>query len=80
MKEREKKILDFIIEKERVSLKELLEEFNISKRTLYYDIKSVNYELAGIGRIENLDHKFTYSGSLTSLLSEDLRNKDKFIL
>ena len=79
MKEREKRILDFIIEKERVSLKELLEEFNISKRTLYYDIKSVNYQLAGTGRIENLDHKFTYSGSLTSLLSEDLRNKDKFI-
>ncbi len=79
MKDREKRILDFIIERERVSLNELLKEFNISKRTLYYDIKSINYHMAGSGKIENLDHKFTYSGSLTSLVDEDLKNKDKFI-
>ncbi|WP_426350643.1 BglG family transcription antiterminator [Alloiococcus sp. CFN-8] len=79
MKDREKKILDFIIENERVTLKELLEEFKVSKRTLYYDIKSINYKLSGSGKIENLDHKFTYSGSLTSLIAEDIKNKDKFI-
>ncbi|WP_131086907.1 HTH domain-containing protein, partial [Clostridioides difficile] len=42
MKERAKKILDFIIKNNNVTSQELKEQFNVSKRTIYYDILAIN--------------------------------------
>ena len=79
MKDREKEILDFIIEKERVSLKELLDKFQISKRTLYYDLKSINQQIQRHGEIQNIDHKFSYVGSSSELGSIDKTAQEKFL-
>ncbi len=62
MKDREKQILRYIVENDGVSLKKLLERFCVSRRTLYYDIRSINENLRGIGCIKN-DHRiFMYEG------------------
>lgn len=45
MKERAKKILDFIIKNNNVTSQELQEKFNVSKRTIYYDILAINKQL-----------------------------------
>lgn len=69
MKEREKQILEFIIKNRRVKLNELVEQFNISKRTIYYDIQSINYFIKSVGKIKNINHEFSFVGDYNSLHS-----------
>ncbi|MEG0528460.1 MAG: helix-turn-helix domain-containing protein, partial [Longicatena sp.] len=75
MKERETKILEYIIEYDRVSLDQLLQEFMISKRTLYYDIESINYHIRNCGQVKNIDRNFCYVGNYHSL--QDILNKSE---
>ena len=78
MKEREKEILDFIIENKQVSSEDILNKFQISKRTLYYDIKSINYEIKKYGQIKNINHKFAYVGSYSNLSIKEQCNDERF--
>lgn len=76
MKERENRILEYIIEHNRVGLEELLQEFSISKRTLYYDIESINYHIRNCGQIKNIERSFCYVGNYHSL-QDILNNTDE---
>ncbi|MEG1301829.1 MAG: helix-turn-helix domain-containing protein, partial [Erysipelotrichaceae bacterium] len=67
MKERENQLLEYIIEHNGVNLDSLLEKFSISKRTLYYDIESINYHIRSCGQIKNIDRSFCYVGNYHSL-------------
>lgn len=79
MKERAKQILSFIVENKSVALKELLERFNISKRTLYYDIKSINLSLKDIGEIKNIDHQFSFEGNYEKLHKRINIKRDEYL-
>lgn len=75
MKERENRILEYIIEYNRAGLDQLLQEFAISKRTLYYDIESINYHIRNCGQIKNIERSFCYVGNYHSL-QDILNNTD----
>lgn len=67
MKTREKELLNYIIENQNVEMQTLLDYFHVSRRTLYYDIESINDEIKKIGVIKRLDGKFIYIGSYQQL-------------
>nr|WP_319489062.1 PTS sugar transporter subunit IIA [uncultured Caproiciproducens sp.] len=67
MKNREKNILNFILENSRVTLAELLSHFSISKRTLYYDVEKINSQIKGCGQIKNIAQEFSYIGNCEAL-------------
>lgn len=79
MKEREKQILEFIIENRRVKLSELVKQFDISKRTLYYDIQSINYYIKSAGEIKNIKHEFSFVGDYSKLHSTIKIQESKFL-
>ena len=60
MKERARSILESILEKGSIKSKTLIEEFNISKRTLYYDIEDINYFIKDCGEVRNINHAFSF--------------------
>lgn len=88
MKEREKAILTYILDHHQNSIKQLLDEFKISKRTLYYDIESLNYQIRGNGQIKNINRNICYIGKANSLnellssneLSMNLNDRQNYIL
>ena len=75
MKAREKQILSKVINEEGVVIQELLQTFNISKRTLYYDVESINFHIRQCGQVKNIDGYFVYVGKFHSL-QEILENKE----
>lgn len=79
MKERAKKILDFIIKNNNVTSQELQEKFNVSKRTIYYDILAINEQLGKSGNIKNVKHKFTFEGNLCDARKIISTEEDKFL-
>ncbi|MDC0802644.1 PTS sugar transporter subunit IIA [Clostridium paraputrificum] len=79
MKEREKQILEFIIENRRAKLNELVKQFDISKRTLYYDIQSINYYIKSAGKIKNINHEFSFVGDYSKLHSMINIQESKFL-
>lgn len=79
MKEREKQILEFIIENRRVKINELVKQFEISKRTLYYDIQSINYFIKSAGEIKNINHEFSFVGDYSKLHSIIKLQENKFL-
>lgn len=79
MKEREKQILEFIIENRRVKLEELVKQFDVSKRTLYYDIQSINYFIKSAGEIKNIEHEFSFVGDYSKLHSTIKFPENKFL-
>lgn len=79
MKEREKQILEFIIENRRVKINELVKQFEISKRTLYYDIQSINYFIKSAGEIKNIKHEFSFVGDYSKLHSTIKLQENKFL-
>ncbi|EGT5263568.1 transcription antiterminator [Clostridioides difficile] len=79
MKERAKKILDFIIKNNNVTSQELQEKFNVSKRTIYYDILAINEQLGKSGNIKNVKHKFIFEGNLCDARKIILTEEDKFL-
>lgn len=79
MKEREKQILEFIIENRRVKLDELVKQFGVSKRTLYYDIQSINYFIKSAGEIKNIEHEFSFVGDYSKLHSTIKIQESKFL-
>lgn len=72
MKDREQQILEYILENHKVPLRTLLNTFHISKRTLYYDIESINYHIRECGQIKNINRYFCYIGNYHSL--QDIMN------
>jgi len=79
MKEREKQILEFIIENRRVKINDLVKQFEISKRTLYYDIQSINYFIKSAGEIKNIKHEFSFVGDYSKLHSTIKLQENKFL-
>ncbi|HCQ5967911.1 BglG family transcription antiterminator [Clostridioides difficile] len=79
MKERAKKILDFIIKNNNVTSQELQERFNVSKRTIYYDILAINEQLGKSGNIKNIKHKFIFEGNLCDARKIISTEEDKFL-
>ncbi|TQW49245.1 BglG family transcription antiterminator [Clostridioides difficile] len=79
MKERAKKILDFIIKNNNVTSQELQEKFNVSKRTIYYDILAINEQLGKSGNIKNVKHKFIFVGNLCDARKIISTEEDKFL-
>lgn len=79
MKERAKKILDFIIKNNNVTSQELQEKFNVSKRTIYYDILAINEQLGKNGNIKNVKHKFIFEGNLCNARKIISAEEDKFL-
>ncbi|KPI50704.1 bifunctional protein [Clostridioides difficile] len=79
MKERTKKILDFIIKNNNVTSQELQEKFNVSKRTIYYDILAINEQLGKNGNIKNVKHKFIFEGNLCNARKIISAEEDKFL-
>lgn len=72
MKERQKKLITYIIEEE-LDTKTLLVKLNVSKRTLYYDIEELNYLLKNFGQIKRINKKYYFVGDhkqLNFLLSQ----------
>ena len=80
MKERAKKILDFIIKNNNVTSQELQEKFNVSKRTIYYDILAINKQLGKSGNIKNVKHKFIFEGNLCDARKIISTEEDKFLV
>lgn len=67
MKDREKALLTYILEHDQTTIKDLMQKFKISKRTLYYDIESLNFLIHGNGQLKNIDRKICYVGNAPSL-------------
>lgn len=65
MKQRQFDILQKILQNRGASLEELMGCFEVSKRTIYYDINEINYEIRDFGRIENINKSFVYLGQDT---------------
>ncbi|PBF20471.1 BglG family transcription antiterminator [Clostridioides difficile] len=79
MKERAKKILNFIIKNKNGASQELQEKFNVSKRTIYYDILAINEQLGKSGNIKNVKHKFIFEGNLCDARKIISTEEDKFL-
>ena len=58
MKNRQYKIFQSILQNNGLSLQELMDNYDVSKRTIYYDINEINYEIKEYGKIENLNRKW----------------------
>ena len=54
MKNRQYKIFQSILQNNGLSLQELMDNYDVSKRTIYYDINEINYEIKEYGKIEML--------------------------
>ena len=79
MKERTKKILEYIVENKRVSCSEIQEKFNISKRTVYYDIQTINDNVESFGAVKNIEHKFSFDGDYNRLRGIITNKDDRFL-
>lgn len=62
MNDRQKNILERILSNEYISFSSLIEELGISKRTLYYDIERINYEIRDFGEVIKYQDSLIYSG------------------
>ncbi|MCO8875032.1 PTS sugar transporter subunit IIA [Clostridioides difficile] len=72
-------MLDFIIKNNNVTSQELQEKFNVSKRTIYYDILAINEQLGKSGNIKNVKHKFIFEGNLCDARKIISTEEDKFL-
>ncbi|MGO0805743.1 BglG family transcription antiterminator, partial [Clostridioides difficile] len=69
----------FIIKNNNVTSQELQEKFNVSKRTIYYDILAINEQLGKSGNIKNVKHKFIFEGNLCDARKIISTEEDKFL-
>lgn len=67
MKKRQRKILEYIFHNGSTSINELLEVFQISRRTLYYDIAAINEKIVGYGEIKNANKELQFFGQHESI-------------
>ncbi|PBH23232.1 bifunctional protein [Clostridioides difficile] len=79
MKEGERKRGEVIIKNNNVTSQELQEKFNVSKRTIYYDILAINEQLGKSGNIKNVKHKFIFEGNLCDARKIISTEEDKFL-
>ncbi|HBM7268409.1 TPA: transcription antiterminator, partial [Clostridioides difficile] len=54
-------------------------KFNVSKRTIYYDILAINKQLGKSGNIKNVKHKFIFEGNLCDARKIISTEEDKFL-
>lgn len=79
MKERSEKILKVILDKGSMKLQELIEIFSISKRTLYYNIEDINYDIKDCGEVKSINHVFSFVGDYDKLYKKMFIAGDNFI-
>lgn len=79
MKDREKALLTYILEHDQTSIKDLMQKFQVSKRTLYYDIESLNFQIHGNGQLKNIDRNICYVGNANSLKKLLCNEHDPFL-
>lgn len=69
MKERERNILFAILQNDGETTETLLNQFHISKRTLYYDIQDINDQIQTYGKIRNIGQTFFFFGDYDMIRS-----------
>ena len=69
MKERERNILFAILQNDGETTEALLNQFHISKRTLYYDIQRINNQIQTYGKIKNIGQTFFFFGDYDMIRS-----------
>lgn len=74
MKNRQYKIFQSILQNNGLSLQGLMDNYGVSKRTIYYDINEINYEIKEYGKIENLNRKFIYLGDEKIYAKYNIKN------
>ena len=79
MRERSEKILKVILDKGSIKLQELIEMFGISKRTLYYNIEDINYDIKDCGEVKSINHVFSFVGDYDKLYKKMFIAGDNFI-
>ncbi len=72
MKKRQEQLLNTIINHGNITLDYLLQKFSISRRTLYYDISSINDAIKKNGQIIKHEGVFSY------IQTHDVRHKEDF--
>lgn len=72
MKKRQKDILSLIINEGSISIDSTLEKYDISMRTLYNDIRDINFEIREYGTVKRLDDFYEFIGNVESLKHEFL--------
>ncbi|MFW5864776.1 MAG: BglG family transcription antiterminator [Candidatus Izemoplasmataceae bacterium] len=83
MRKREKEILSLMLQKQRVAFEYLLEKLDISRRTLYYDIKNINEMISDIGLVTKQGDYLYLEGNqklITSIIQENkIDDLEKFL-
>ena len=83
MKKREKEIITRLLREKEINFKELKENLNISRRTLYYDIDKLNIFMKGIGRIIIRSGEISIVGDYRKIQSaiekKDNRSYDQYL-
>lgn len=69
MKERERNILFSVLQNDGETTEALLNQFHISKRTLYYDIQRINNQIQTYGKIKNIGQTFFFFGDYDMIRS-----------
>lgn len=75
MKKRQFEELQFILQNRGSTVEELMFQFKVSRRTVYYDISEINDEIKEYGEIRNVAKKYIYIGD-DSIYSQYNINKD----
>lgn len=76
MKKRQLEILDCVFHNKNIAVSELLQQFQISKRTLYYDISEINKKISDYGEIRNKNKELVFHGFSES--NHEFPEKEKF--
>lgn len=75
MKKRQREILEIVYQNQKVLFDDVMDLFNISKRTLYYDIQQINEAIKRYGKIEKIKKQLVYIGDSEISTLYKLNNK-----
>jgi len=83
MRKREKELLSLLLHEEVIDFYALLEKFDISRRTLYYDIKKINETIQDIGFVTKQGNNLYLEGNhklISFIVHEDkIDDLEKFL-
>lgn len=74
MASREMEMILYLLNNECVSFDHLQKKFDVSRRTLYYDLSKINEKLSGIGEIIRMEGHYKLVGDLTKIESKLLNS------
>lgn len=69
MKKRAKIVIEKLLNENEINFMVLMDELNISKRTLYYDLEKINQSLKDIGHIAIINQQLIFIGNKNRLKS-----------